>query len=112
MEINSFLVVDGMVQVKFRIFENFRIFITFTSRNLGLVGEGQDGHRMELFAVIPRPSLSIQNIQIIKNSSLIKILKNFLRPERYESKNISKIFGHKVDGFESNWTVICIGPRW
>ena len=74
---------------------------------------------MESFAVIPRPSLSIQNIQIIKNSSLIKISKNFSTPERYESQIICQIFGHKVDGsvwhgyakmdgFESNWTIVCI----
>ena len=92
MEINSFLVVDGMVQVKFRMLENFQFFIIFTSRNLGLVGEGQDGHPMESFAVIPRPSSSIQNTEIIKNSSLIKILKNFLIPERYESKKACQRF--------------------
>ena len=81
-----------------------------------MVGEGQDGHPMESFAVIPRPSLSIQNIQIIKNSPLTKISKNFLIPERYESKNTT-IFDHKVNGSvlhgrDQKWTVFSQTGRY
>ena len=56
------------------------------SLDLGLVGVDRDGLHMESSAVTQLLNLLIPNMETTKNSSRIKILKNFSILERLESK--------------------------
>ena len=60
-------------------------YLNLMSLDLGLVGVDRDGLRMESFVVIQHQNLSIPNMETTKNSSRIKILKNFSILERPES---------------------------